>query len=154
MNPTAAGIMFLHDGRVLLMKRAGAPHAGTWALPGGGIEAGETPEDAARRETREECDYTYDGPIAPLWQTRDGFACYGAVIDKAFDPKLNNEHHEAKWSSFDDLPSPLHPSMAEGIAILPGAKAPPTRAVDATCDPIRLAFDSLHRVANDCMAIK
>src|SRR5687768_7454292 len=41
---------------VLLTRRAAAlsSHAGQWALPGGRIESGETPEAAALREMHEE----------------------------------------------------------------------------------------------------
>ena len=44
------------DAALLLTKRAGAlrNHAGQWALPGGRIDAGETPEQAALRELHEE----------------------------------------------------------------------------------------------------
>lgn len=41
-------------GRVLLVKMRGGPFVGEWLLPGGGLEPGETPEDAVRREVREE----------------------------------------------------------------------------------------------------
>jgi len=48
------------DGRVLLVRQRGGPIAGAWLLPGGGVEQGESPEDAVRRETLEEtgCDLT------------------------------------------------------------------------------------------------
>jgi ADP-ribose pyrophosphatase YjhB (NUDIX family) len=36
------------------ISRLGA-HPGAWTLPGGGLEHGESPRDAAARETREEC---------------------------------------------------------------------------------------------------
>lgn len=42
------------DGAVLLIERDRAPFAGLWSLPGGSIEAGETAEDAVRREVHEE----------------------------------------------------------------------------------------------------
>jgi ADP-ribose pyrophosphatase YjhB (NUDIX family) len=39
---------------VLLSRRAGPPKKGEWDLVGGFIEAGETPEEAVRREVEEE----------------------------------------------------------------------------------------------------
>jgi 8-oxo-dGTP pyrophosphatase MutT (NUDIX family) len=46
-----------HDGALLLLRGCdpAEPERGTWWLtPGGGLDAGETPEAAARRELREE----------------------------------------------------------------------------------------------------
>ena len=42
------------SGAVLLVRRAKAPAAGSWSLPGGAQELGETAETAARRELLEE----------------------------------------------------------------------------------------------------
>ena len=49
------GAVVSHGRRVLLVRRAGPPAAGQWSVPGGLVELGETTEDAARREVREEC---------------------------------------------------------------------------------------------------
>jgi mutator protein MutT len=55
LRPIAATIaaVFL-DGRILLVRRANPPDAGRWGFPGGKIDAGETIENAAVRELREE----------------------------------------------------------------------------------------------------
>jgi 8-oxo-dGTP diphosphatase len=51
----AAVALFDADGRVLLAQRPeGKPMAGLWEFPGGKVEIGETPEDALKREMREE----------------------------------------------------------------------------------------------------
>ena len=44
----------VHDGAVLLVRRANPPQAGTWGFPGGKVELGETAAAAALRELREE----------------------------------------------------------------------------------------------------
>jgi ADP-ribose pyrophosphatase YjhB (NUDIX family) len=41
-------------GRVLLIRRGRAPSIGSWTLPGGRLEPGESPEQAVLRELREE----------------------------------------------------------------------------------------------------
>ena len=46
---------FIHkEGKVLLIRRKFEPNKGRWAPPGGLLEVGEDPEEAARREVREE----------------------------------------------------------------------------------------------------
>jgi 8-oxo-dGTP diphosphatase len=49
------GAVVLDEGRVLLVKRGGQPSAGTWSLPGGLVELGETTVEAVKREVAEEC---------------------------------------------------------------------------------------------------
>ena len=53
-KPVAAAIPREPDGRVWLLRRAFDPGAGLWTFPGGFVDLGESVEDAARRETREE----------------------------------------------------------------------------------------------------
>jgi ADP-ribose pyrophosphatase YjhB (NUDIX family) len=51
----AAYALCVEDGRVLLSRVApGYPAEGMWTLPGGGVDFGEDPADAARRELAEE----------------------------------------------------------------------------------------------------
>ena len=50
------GVIFNDSGSVLLMKRKGSHGAGKWAMPGGWMEKGEWPADAAVREIKEEVD--------------------------------------------------------------------------------------------------
>lgn len=53
----AAAVLLDVDGRVLLYQQAeGKIAAGQWGIPGGRLEAGETPEWALVRELREELD--------------------------------------------------------------------------------------------------
>ena len=44
----------MKNDEILLVKRVFEPAKGEWSLPGGFIELGETPEDAAKRELKEE----------------------------------------------------------------------------------------------------
>ena len=53
-EPVAAAIPRDDHGRIWLLRRALHEGAGRWTFPGGFVELGETVEDAARRETREE----------------------------------------------------------------------------------------------------
>lgn len=49
-----AGIVLVEQGRLLLIRRGQPPAKGRWSLPGGRVEWGELPADAARREAGEE----------------------------------------------------------------------------------------------------
>lgn len=48
------GVIVLSDAGVLLIQRGNPPSAGSWSLPGGGQEVGETIVAAGRREVMEE----------------------------------------------------------------------------------------------------
>ena len=66
----AVGILIRGDGALLLSTRPeGKPYAGYWEFPGGKIEAGETVEEALRRELHEELGITIAG--AQVWKTTE-----------------------------------------------------------------------------------
>jgi 8-oxo-dGTP diphosphatase len=48
------GIVVLKGNSVLLVRRGKPPNTGSWTLPGGAQELGETAAEAARRELKEE----------------------------------------------------------------------------------------------------
>ncbi len=52
----AVDVIINYQGRVVLVKRKNPPYG--WALPGGYVEYGETVEEAARREVKEETGLT------------------------------------------------------------------------------------------------
>ena len=58
----AVSAAVFRDGRVLIVRRGRPPAHGLYTLPGGGVELGETLEDAVIREVREETGLA----IAPL----------------------------------------------------------------------------------------
>jgi ADP-ribose pyrophosphatase YjhB (NUDIX family) len=59
-----AGTVFTLDGGIVLLKRGVEPALGKWVFPGGYVDRGESVQDAAVRETKEECQL--DVRLGPL----------------------------------------------------------------------------------------
>lgn len=69
VTDVAVGVLLLPDGAFLLTSRpAGKVYAGYWEFPGGKLEAGETVQQALRRELQEELGITLGA--AELWKTQ------------------------------------------------------------------------------------
>jgi ADP-ribose pyrophosphatase YjhB (NUDIX family) len=67
-EPVAAAIPRDEDGRIWLLRRTLHEGAGRWTFPGGYVELGESVEDAARRETREEMEIDVElGPLVGVY---------------------------------------------------------------------------------------
>lgn len=104
------------QGRVLLALRR---RPAIWNLPGGSVEPGETPWDAAVRETREEVglDVEVDRLTGVYDRSPDGdpvlvFTC--RVL--AGTPTTSEEAGRVGWFDPAELPSEINPYQPERIA--------------------------------------
>lgn len=110
----AAGVMYQAGDKFLLMKRRpDAVYGDTWAFPAGTIEDGEGPADAADREFYEETGKEIDGALFPVIQG-SSFTLF-RTSGPEFVPMICPEHTAYVWASAKELPSPLHPGVAEQI---------------------------------------
>lgn len=114
-----AGIFFTDGSSVLLLKRAEpGDNKNTWCLPGGKIEEGESPIDAARREAKEECGKVKGSRFEDS-KERDGqhvWSTFFFRVNKPFKCKLSKEHSDWKWFKINDLEKiNLHPKLKENL---------------------------------------
>lgn len=87
------------------------PH--TWGTWGGAIDEGEDPQQAVQREVSEEAGYDGPASVVPLYVFHDAktnfkYYNYLVIVEHEFSPNLNWETDKAIWTSFNNLPSPLH----------------------------------------------
>ena len=105
INVVAAVIM--KEGKVFATQRGYGEFKDGWEFPGGKVEAGESPEEALRREIREELEVEvnvgdlidtieYDYPAFHL-----SMKCYACTIAGGSPHLL--EHEAARWLSADQL---------------------------------------------------
>jgi 8-oxo-dGTP diphosphatase len=108
-------IIITKGDKVLLMKRKGPHGTGTWSTPGGHLDFGETPEQGAAREAKEEVGVdVLDIRFRAV--TNDLFEAAGRHYITIWlegrstgEPIITSEREveEIGWFAWDSLPKPL-----------------------------------------------
>ncbi len=111
-KPTA-GVLITRGRFVLLGQRAIEPYRGWWDIIGGFLEAGEHPEDGARREAREETglDVTL-GPLLSIGMGRYNdedwtLNIYYIAYAPLGEPQANDDVAALRWFEADVLPDAI-----------------------------------------------
>jgi len=133
-RPNVAAILQRPDGLVLIGQRADFPES--WQFPQGGIDEGEAPEEALRREVREEVGIATDayqvtarsGPHRyefPAGADRRGFdgqeqvyflcSLNGATTLEPDPTGTCGEFSAFRWVAVPDFPVHLAPPMKQGV---------------------------------------
>ena len=134
-QPTVGvGVLVMRDGLVLLGRRLGSHGAGTWALPGGHLEFGESIEACAVREVMEETGLEIEtallGPctnnVFPV-EDKHYVTVFVVAQSPAGEPRvLEPTKCEAwQWFAWPHLPQPLFAPLASLVA---SGYVPPHRA--------------------------
>src|SRR5579884_520740 len=110
------GVFIFKNGRFLIGKRMSAHGEGSWSIPGGHMEFGESLEATAKREVKEETGLEIHH-IRFGGVTNDYFATEGKhyitiwmLSDwKSGEPTITEPDYfvEQRWVDFDNLPQPL-----------------------------------------------
>ena len=110
----AVGAVVFNDERVLLVRRGQPPSEDLWAIPGGSVEIGETPQEAAEREILEETGikiragepvFTFD----VIDRDRTGKIRFHYVIVDleadyiSGDPNAGDDAAEARWVTAQEI---------------------------------------------------
>lgn len=118
-------VLVLKGEEILIGKRRAGNGPGTWSVPGGLIDFGESFAACAERELREETGLTliesrlvtaandvmpeYDDHSVTVWM-------YAAVWKGELRNASPAEHSAWEWRAWTDLPRPLYPSLENFVS--------------------------------------
>ncbi len=117
VNPRIGiGVFVFKDGKFLMGKRMGSHGEGTWSVPGGHLEFGESFADTAAREVLEETGvkiqnirlggitndiFNNEGKhYVTIWMLSDYDSGEATILEP-------DKYIDQDWFNFDTLPSPL-----------------------------------------------
>ena len=110
------GVIVKRGDQVLLLRRRNTHGSGTWSVPGGHLDFGESPEQCASREVREETGVEIE-EVEFRAVTNDFFEAEGKhYLTLWFEAKhlsgdasvsAPDEMSEVGWFSWGSLPAPL-----------------------------------------------
>jgi 8-oxo-dGTP diphosphatase len=112
------GVIVLKDGEFLIQRRKGSHGTGTWSIPGGHLEFGESFAETARREVLEETGVTIknirfgavtndilpsdDKHFVSIWLVSEYESGDAHIVEP-------DKCDALEWRTFSTLPSPLAP---------------------------------------------
>ena len=105
-EPVAATIPRDEAGRIWLLRRALHEGAGRWTFPGGFVDLGESVEDAAHREVREELDIAIElGALVGVYSRAEDRVVLIVYAARTKDrPRTTEEASEIGTFESDDIP--------------------------------------------------
>jgi 8-oxo-dGTP pyrophosphatase MutT (NUDIX family) len=115
----AVGVWFycVDTDRYLYLMRHDRRNPGTWGLPGGKVESGESLLATMARECQEELGFMPEfNHLVPLekFTSPDGnfsYHTFFASVEHEFVPVLNEEHVGYAWINSGSWPRPMHPGL-------------------------------------------
>lgn len=113
------GVLVVSEGKVLLGKRKGAHGAGCWSIAGGHLEFGESVEECAKRELKEETGLEATSLILGPWTNdliEDGkhYVSLFVFVDSFKGEVVLKEPEKCEgwnWFPWREVPSPLFPPI-------------------------------------------
>ena len=103
------GAIAVVEGDCLLIKRANEPNSGTWSIPGGRVENGESLTEAVEREFFEETGIIGDCGSFVGWTELISTKSHKVILDFEIEtngrpiPVPSSDAREAKWVPLKDL---------------------------------------------------